>query len=472
MSTSFPGTRRCSGMSLWLVVFIAWLCAPTNATAGELAQPDILFIMADDLGFADLGRTGSRNARTPNIDQLADEGVFLHNGYANAAICSPTRVALLTGRYQGHFEFGLAEPHGPSSRSHGVPHEQATVASRLRDLGYSTALIGKWHLGSPPEHGPLQHGYDHFFGIPKGVADYFRHKAGLDRDDPGDSLFLGDDPVEREGYLTNLFADEAIRLIEQAEPGEPFFISLHFNAPHWPWEGPFDRAVSDALTNIFHSDGGSLETYAAMIESMDRNIGRVLLALEASGRADNTIVVFTSDNGAERFSDTWPFIGNKGELLEGGIRVPIVMRWPERIEPRRTSDQVMISMDFVPTFVAAGGGVIESSEYDGVNLLDVLTGQREAVERTLYWRFDANDQAAVRQGDWKYLKMADQEHLFNLAADPRERAELREKHPDKFAELKALFAAWDGQMLPYPDDNRSEFVQDGYADRYPSPSGQ
>jgi arylsulfatase A-like enzyme len=428
--------------------------------------------MADDLGFADLGVTGSRNARTPNIDQLADEGVFLHNGYANAAICSPTRAALLSGRYQGRFEFGLAEPHGPDARAAGMPLEQPTIASRLRDLGYFTALIGKWHLGSPPEHGPLQHGYDHFFGIPMGVADYFRHKAGLNRNDPGDSLFLDNEPVEREGYLTNLFADEAIRLIEQAQPERPFFISLHFNAPHWPWEGPFDRAISDALTEIFHRDGGSLETYGKMVESMDRNIGRILLALEASGLADNTIVVFTSDNGAERFSDTYPFVGTKGELLEGGIRVPIVMRWPDRIPPRQTSDQVMISMDFVPTFVAAAGGDIDTREYDGINLLDVLTGAAPSVQRTLYWRFDANDQAAVRAGDWKYLKMADQEHLFNVTADPRERAELRNKYPEKFEELKAKFAAWDEEMLPYPEGNRTEYVQNGYADRYPSPGGE
>jgi len=451
-----------------LALLALGLAIPSAAVlAGEQAeQPNILFILVDDMGYADLGSTGSRHIRTPNLDRLASEGLTLNNAYANAAICSPTRTALATGRYQGRFPIGLEEPLGKKGLADGLPKGQETLASRLRKLGYHTSLIGKWHLGDPPENGPLAFGYDHFFGMPKGAADYFRHRVELKQDVPGDGLYLGDEPVQRKGYLTNLFADEAIRLIEESTPDRPFMISLHFNAPHWPWEGPFDEEVSRNLTSIFHRDGGSVAKYAEMVENMDQNVGRILLALEARGIAGNTLVIFTSDNGGERFSDTWPYVGVKGELLEGGIRVPALVRWPGRIAPLSDSDQVIISMDFVPTLLAAAGGEVVADEFDGENLLPVLLGQSAPVERTLFWRFNAHQQAAVRQGDWKYLKMADQEHLFNLAADARERAELKEKYPEKFAELKQLFATWNGEMLPYQDGNFSEDVKKTYADRY------
>ena len=451
---------------------LAWLaCCLAVSPAAALAeegtrQPNMLFILADDMGYADLGVTGSRHIRTPNLDRLADEGLTLTNAYANAAICSPTRTALATGRYQGRYPIGLEEPLGKKGLADGLPDGQQTLASRLRGLGYHPSLIGKWHLGDPPQHGPLRFGYDHFFGMPKGAADYFRHRVELKEDVTGDGLYLGDEPVVRTGYLTDLFADEAIRLIEASDADRPFLISLHFNAPHWPWEGPFDQEISRNLTSIFHRDGGSLEKYAEMVESMDQNIGRILLALEARGIADHTIVVFTSDNGGERFSDTWPYVGVKGELLEGGLRVPALVRWPAKIAPRSASDQVIISMDFVPTLLAAAGGKVVADDFDGENLLPVLLGRTDPVERTLFWRFNAHQQAAVRQGDWKYLKMADQEHLFNLAADARERAELKDRHPEKFEELKQLFADWNGDMLPYQDGNFSEDVKKSYADRY------
>lgn len=443
--------------------------ATNRAMAGQKRsdKPNILFIMADDLGYADIGVYGQRHVGTPNIDMLAKDGLKLTQGYANSCVCSPTRVALATGMYQQRFAAGLDEPILVSAPDDvGLPLDQPTIASILRDQGYFTALIGKWHIGESPVHGPLQHGYDYFFGFPKGAMDYFTHRSVLTEVKPEDGLYLGDEKVERNGYLTRLFADEAISVIRKTDPAKPFLISLHFNAPHWPWEGPHDEEVSATLKSIFHYEGGSLETYAQMIASMDVNIGRVLGALAESGAAENTIVVFTSDNGGERYSDTWPFVGVKGELLEGGIRVPLIVRWPARIGSGSVSDQVMTSMDFAPTFLAAGGGDPRTYDFDGVNLLDVLTGERKVRERTLYWRMKANDQAAVRMGDWKYLKTADKEHLFNVVDDPRERAEKKEVFPDKFEMLKRAYAEWNAGMLPYADENFSSDSRKNFSDRY------
>ena len=347
-----------------------------------------------------------------------------------------------------------------------MPLDRPTIASVLRDRGYHTKLIGKWHLGEPPEHGPLQHGYDEFLGVVEGAADYFRHHMVMGGKDQGIGLAQDNAPQQRDGYLTDLFGDEAVRTIEGAGD-RPFFLSLHFNAPHWPWEGREDAAAAKTLPNSFHYEGGNLAKYKEMVEAMDQNVAKVLAALERTGKAQNTIVVFTSDNGGERFSETWPFIGHKGEVLEGGIRVPILMRWPGHIAPGTLSDQVMASMDFLPTLLTmAGGNVAGAGSFDGVDLSAQLTGKAAPVPRTLFWRFKANEQAAVRQGDWKYVKIGGKEHLYNLAEDEHERAERAAAQPAKLAELKALWDGWNARMLPYRVDGYSEDVRKAYSDRY------
>lgn len=436
------------------------------APAGK-GRPNILFIMADDLGYADLSCTGSHHIRTPAIDSIGAQGVQLRQGYANSAICSPTRTALLTGCYQYRFPIGVEEPLGPGAPAGiGVPADRPTIASVLRAQGYRTKLVGKWHLGDPLRHSPLRHGYDEFFGIIEGAADYFRHHMVMGNKDVGVGLAEGDTPIERNGYLTDLFGDEAVKTIE-APDDTPFFLSLHFNAPHWPWEGREDAAIAPTLGASFHYNGGSLAKYKEMVEAMDQNVAKLLAALERSGKVDNTIVIFTSDNGGERFSETWPFTGVKGELLEGGIRVPLLVRWPGHIAPGSTSDQVMISMDFLPTLLAmAGGDVKKAGTFDGIDLSAQFTGKVAPFDRTLYWRFRANGQAALRQGDWKYLMLGGKEHLFNLAQDERERAD---RAPDDPARLKAMRLQWDSwnaQMLAYPLGSYSEDVRDHYSDRY------
>ena len=427
---------------------------PTLTRAvGSARPPNILFILADDLGYADLSCYGRREYQTPHVDALAGQGLKLTHGYANSSICSPTRCALATGRYQYRLPVGLHEPLPRSAGALGLPLEHPTLPSLLRSRGYRTALIGKWHLGTAPEASPLRHGYDHFFGIHGGAADYFTHEFAVPPTGRSE-LYENGTRVERNGYLTDLLTTEAVREIERnAVREQPFFLSLHYTAPHWPWEGPKDEDVAKSLRTIFHTDGGSLETYAAMVGSLDEGVGRILGALSRLHLERDTIVVFTSDNGGERFSDMWPFTGMKAELLEGGIRVPTLIRWPGRIEAGAVSDQVVVTMDWLPTLLAAAGGRADAQyPSDGENLLPVLMGKAEALPRTIYWRFKANEQAAVRKESWKYLKIGANEFLFDVVADPRERANLAQRHPEVFQHLKGAYAAWDKTMLQYPDD--------------------
>ncbi|MCB5184640.1 sulfatase-like hydrolase/transferase [Methylobacillus gramineus] len=429
-------------------------------------KPNIIFIMADDLGYADLGVYGQTAFKTPNLDKVAYQGLRFTQGYANSAVCSATRFALITGRYQYRLRGGLEEPLA-GRENLGLPPEHPTLPSQLKKVGYNTALFGKWHLGSLPTFGPLKSGYDVFFGNYSGAVDYFTHKYGVGDEVPG-GLYEGEVPVNEVGYYTDLIADHASQYIGKQTEATPFFLSLHFTAPHWPWEAPGDEAVSREIKNLFHLDGGSLATYGKMVEALDTAVGRVLATLEKQGLADNTIIVFTSDNGGERFSNTWPFSGQKTELLEGGIRVPTLVRWPARIKAGQVSDQVAISMDWLPTLLAAAG-TTPDSQYapDGENLLPILLGEAAIRPRQLFWRYKGHEQAATRSADWKYLKINGNEYLFNLAKDPRERANLAAKHPQELAQLKAQWQIWNSKMLPITADVRSHSVNgDMQADRY------
>jgi arylsulfatase A-like enzyme len=237
---------------------------------------------------------------------------------------------------------------------------------------------------------------------------------------------------------------------------DPFLLSLHFTAPHFPWEGPRDAAVSATLTDLMHHDGGTIATYRAMIESLDQNIARVLAALKASGKERDTLVAFTSDNGGERFAKTWPFNGIKGELLEGGIRVPLLMRWPARIRSGTVTQQTAMTMDFLPTLLEAAGVVPDASRPpDGMSLLPTLQDAAHVKERSLYWRYRAHDQAAARRGSYKYLRIEGVEYLFDVVADPQERGNLNKRQAGVFDELKTAWAAWNSQMLPYSEQNAS-----------------
>lgn len=432
--------------------------------------PNIVYIMADDMGYADVSCYGRREYTTTNVDRLAADGIRFLQGYANSAVCSATRTALITGRYQYRLPIGLEEPLNDRSKTRpGLPPDHPTLPSLLKKAGYRTALIGKWHLGTLPDYGPLKSGYDRFWGFRGGSVDYFTHKSGTAETNSSD-LWDGDSKIEQAGYLTELLGERTVSTIhDYARTTQPFFISLHFNAPHWPWEGPQDQAESQRLKGgLFDFDGGSQKTYARMVLAMDAQIGSVMKALDNAGVAKNTIVIFTSDNGGERFADTWPFTGKKTELLEGGLRIPAIVRWPGHIRPKTTSEQAAITMDWVPTLLAAAG-VPSDPAYplDGMNLLPALTQNAPPVPRKLYWRYKAHAQRAMRDGDMKWLKIGDNTFLFNVIEDPLERANLKDRQPDVYKRLAAEYEAWNATMLPEnPGTNSDEFSARELADHF------
>ena len=412
----------------------------------QTSKPNFVFIMADDLGFADVSCYGQRDYTTPNVDRLAIEGMRFTQAYANSSVCSPTRTALMTGRYQYRFVVGLEEPINlESPKNAGLPASHPTIPSILGNAGYATELIGKWHLGFLPDFSPLKSGYDRFFGIFGGTAHYFDHGAKSRT-----PLYEQEVPVDRNGYMTNLLGDRAVQTIENfAKSKQPFYLSLHFNAPHYPWLGPDDEEEGKRVKNFLHYEGGSQKTYMKMVQSMDANIGKVLQALDVQGLARDTIVIFTSDNGGERFSKVWPFSGMKGELLEGGLRIPAIVRWPGHIPAATTSEQVTATMDWLPTLLAAAGAQPDPAfPPDGENLLSTLTTQAPPRPRKLFFRFRPGEQRAVRDGDMKYLRIAGNEFLFNVADDPRERADLKLRQAEAFNRLKTEWEVWDKTMLP------------------------
>lgn len=445
-------------LSVQLGVVLSCLSACSADLASESqnesqheSPPNILFIMADDLGYADLSSFGRRDYDTPNIDQLAEQGMRLTSAYSNSPVCSATRTALMTGNYQYRLPIGLEEP--LSFAPVGLEPDEPTLPSNLKELGYQTALIGKWHLGHTSDYSPLLSGYDYFWGVRQGGVDYFTHEVGGVND-----LWEGDTNIEESGYLTERFGNQAIKQLESfSKNGKPFYLSLHFTAPHWPWEGPNDldsaieltEAARESVMKILHFDGGNMEVYAEMVTSLDQQVGRVLNSLKELGLDENTIVVFTSDNGGERFSDNWPFTGLKAEVLEGGIRVPTIVRWPGKTTPGSTSAEPIITMDWVPTFLnAASGEAIPENEFDGRDIATVFDGAK-LPERALFWRYNLFDQKALRRGQWKYLEISGKEFLFDVIADPMERGNLKGKYPDVFQSMKAEYSDWNQGMLPY-----------------------
>ncbi|HZV93776.1 MAG TPA: sulfatase-like hydrolase/transferase, partial [Caldimonas sp.] len=408
-------------------------------------RPNIVFIVADDLGFADLGCYGGRVPVSPVLDGLAAHGIRFTQGYANSPVCSPTRFALMTARFQYRLRGAAEEPINSKSRGSttlGLPPAQPTLPSLLKGAGYRTALIGKWHLGYPPAFGPLRSGYDEFFGPMSGGVDYFTHCDSRGTHD----LWQGEAEHAEPGYLTDLISRRTVESIDRfAAPGQPpFFLSVHYTAPHWPWETRDDEALAQEVKdNLFHLHGGSIHTYRRMIAHMDEGIGWIMAALERHGATRDTLVVFTSDNGGERFSDSWPLVGGKMDLMEGGIRVPYVVRWPARTPAGTTTDQLAITMDWVPTFFeAAGTEAHPDYPSDGLSLLKQLADPGAVTDRPLFWRMKHHEQRAMRSGCWKYLKVDEHEYLFDVVTDERERANLAKRDPARLAGMRAAWQAW------------------------------
>ena len=429
------------------------------------SRPNIIFIVADDLGFADLGCYGGRDAKfgkvSPVLDQLAANGIKFTQGYSNSPVCSPTRFALMTARYQYRLRGAAEEPINSKARHSttlGLPPEHPTLPSLLQQSGYNTALMGKWHLGYPPAFGPLRSGYDEFFGPMAGGVDYFTHCSSTGAHD----LWFAENDVTEEraehGYLTDLITNRSVDYIERmaadAQSGKPFFLSVHYTAPHWPWETRDDEALAQEVkNNLFHLHGGNIHTYQRMIHHMDEGIGKLMDSLKAQGLADNTLVVFTSDNGGERFSDSWPLVGGKMDLTEGGIRVPWIAHWPAAIAPGGVSTQACMTMDWSATMLDAAG-VKADTDYplDGLSLLNVIKQPSKTFTRPLHWRMNHRGQRAMRDGDWKYLRVDGNDYLFNIPGDERERANLGNRQPERLAAMRAAWEAWEATMPPIPAD--------------------
>jgi arylsulfatase A-like enzyme len=422
---------------------------------------NIIFIVADDLGYADLGCYGGRGfdgfgreSVSPHLDALAADGLRFTQGYSNSPVCSPTRFALMTARWQYRLRGAHDEPIRSASKGDphlGLPPEHPTLPSLLKASGYTTALIGKWHLGYPPHFSPLKSGYDEFFGPMSGGVDYFTHCSGTGAHD----LYLGEQEKHEEGYLTDLLSQRAVEFVQRSHGEQPFFLSLHYTAPHWPWESREDGGVApDVAKNLFHLHGGNLHTYRKMIHHMDEGVGAVVQALRNKALLRDTLIVFTSDNGGERFSDNWPLVGGKMDLTEGGIRVPYIAHWPAGIaRPGRDCDQHCLTMDWSATMLELGGAAAHP-EYpiDGVSLSCVLRGQ-PSIPRTMYWRMKHRSQRAMREGNWKYLQVDGLEYVFNLASDERERANLAPLQAERLVGMRAQWEQWNASVPEIAPDS-------------------
>ncbi|MFJ4483793.1 sulfatase-like hydrolase/transferase [Streptomyces longwoodensis] len=422
-------------------------------SGGSGKRPNFLFILGDDLGWADLSSYGAPHIRTPHLDRLAAQGVRFTQAYSGSATCSPTRFSLYTGRYPGRTPGGLAEPIG--NRTQGLDPNHPTLASPLKQAGYATALIGKWHCGWLPDHSPTKSGWDEFFGNFGGALEYFSKLGQL-----GDyDLYEGDAEYKDLRYYTTVLTERAVEYVGR-EHHQPWLLNLNFTTPHWPWLGEDDEETGaeiaakvrsgNVLGALLHNDGGSVRKYQEMVENLDASVGKVLDALRRSGQEHNTVVVFASDNGGERFSYLWPLRGGKSELLEGGIRVPTVLRWPARVDGHQVSHEPVFSPDWTATLLELGGArPAPTHPLDGHSLAGYLLRGEELPERDLFWRVRGN--RALRRGDWKYYQdSAGKDHLYDLSRDQREQADLATDRPELLAELKAAWERTAGSLLPYP----------------------
>lgn len=443
------------------MIIVRFLCVvllgpfASAIAAAANTKPNIVFILIDDFGYADSGAYGAKDIRTPHIDRLAREGVRFTDFYANAPVCTPTRCGFITGRWQQRvgleWAFGFTaeafrrqggewvretDMHGL-----GLPTSVPTLPKMLQAAGYATGAFGKWHLGYRDEYNPTRHGFDEYFGELLGHADYYTHTYF----DGTYALRDGLEPVKVEGYLTDLLNQRAVEFVRK-HAREPFFLYVPHLAVHSPFQPPGRPQPSVTKANMYDGDR---RTYAAMVEKVDDGVGMILAELERHGLLDNTLVVVSSDNGGERYSDNSPLSHHKSTLWEGGIRVPCLMRWPARLPRGLVTSQVGITMDLSATFAAiAGAKPAADRPFDGINLLPILADGRPPVPRTLCWRIDrtGRQQKAVRHGKWKYLQDGNVEMLFDLAADIGERRDLFFRHPEVFADLKQRLAAWEDEL--------------------------
>ena len=432
-------------MRLALYVMVAVLCGAQAAVAQSQSQnrPNVVLIITDDVGYGDIGSYGAPDVKTPNIDSLAKNGTRLTDFYA-APSCTPTRAALITGRYQQRVRLEVPLGAARTASDQGLPPTGRSLPQMVKNNGYATALIGKWHLGYKKEFSPIAHGFDYFFGFKSGLIDYYQHTDQAGEHD----LFENDEPTHVNGYSTDLFTERSIRFIEQSA-GRPFFLEVAYNAAHWPFQVPDKPSVAPNNARFVQPQDDPTSTrqdYVAMLERADRGVGQILATLDRLGLARNTLVIFTNDNGGEWLSRNAPLFHRKQSVWEGGIRVPAILRWPGRIPAGRTSSQVGIVMDLTATILAATGSPVPAdARLEGTDLVPLLQDGRGRLERTLFFRYTlpARRQRAVRQGDWKLMLDGNNPMLFNLAADVGERNDLASQRGEIVRRLFPLITQWE-----------------------------
>jgi arylsulfatase A-like enzyme len=455
--------NRCARTCLALVVLTA--LQGERSSGAESDKPNVLVIVGDDMGYGDISVHGCRDIPTPHIDSLATSGVRCTSGYVSGPYCSPTRAGLLTGRYQTRFghEFNPGggrrrnQPRadgqraggrrrgraGGQSPDFGLPVLETTIADRMKSAGYATGLVGKWHLGGAPMFHPQRRGFDEFYGFLSGAHSY--------RPGEGGPILRGDEPADEKEYLTDALAREAVSFIDRHRE-QPFFLDLSFNAVHTPM-----HATKDRLEEFKDIEDEHRRKYAAMMSAMDDAIGEVLAKLEESGLEENTLVFFFSDNGGPTMPGTTgngsvnaPLRGSKRTTLEGGVRVPYMVKWPARLPAGKVYHKPVIQLDVLPTALAAAGAEIPANA-DGVDLVPYLRGEKpDAPHDALYWRL--GKQMAVREGDWKLVRYdtavegtpgaVSEAKLYNLADDIGEQNDLASEQPEKAEALEAKWDEW------------------------------
>jgi arylsulfatase A-like enzyme len=442
------GARAATLAFLWLVAAF-----PDGAPAAEAPRrPNVVILLADDLGYADVGFHGCKDIPTPHLDALAKSGVRCSNGYVSGPYCSPTRAGLMTGRYQTRF--GHEFNPGNAGPNIGLPLTETTLADRLKGAGYATGWVGKWHLGAAARFHPQKRGFAEAFGFLGGAHPYFP--------DMGAPIFRGEEEVAEKEYLTDAFAREAVAFIDRHKKG-PFFLYLAFNAVHTPM-----HATEERLKKFPDLMPGQRRTYAAMTLGLDDAVGRVLDKLRAEKLEEDTLLFFFSDNGGPTMPGTTingssnaPLRGSKRTTLEGGIRVPFVVSWKGRLPAGKVYDLPIIQLDVLPTALTAAGIDPEKLDRrsDGVDLLPFLQGKNQAPPHDrLYWRF--GEQMALRQGDWKLVRYdpvadgagpnagkATPPKLYDLAKDIGEANDLAATHPEKLRELQAVWQKWNADQV-------------------------
>lgn len=437
-----------------LAVLISVLLVSLLANEASAARPNLVFILADDLGYGDLGCYGRTDIKTPELDRLAAEGIRFTAHYANGPECSPTRAAFLTGRYQqwiGGLECAIGTGNLGryddairlrESNDLGLPTEIPTLPQAMKRAGYETAIFGKWHLGYEPKFAPNLHGFDSTYYCIGGEMDYFHYTDNV----AGYNLFRDGNPIRDEGYFTDLMTEKAVEFVGQ-ERDNPFFLYLPYTCPHSPFQGPDEKQPHPLPLDSLRWKQGKAppDVYLAMIERMDWNIGRLVRSLPT-----NTLVVFVSDNGGTKSARNTPLRGIKGSTFEGGIRVPAIAYWPEKIDGGQVCEQTSLTFDWTMSLAnLAGAAFPESHELEGVDILQHAIKQQKDYERTMFWRKPRGEQIwkGVRKGSWKYVAdrrgATERSYLFDLSNDVSESTNLISDQPEKARELRALYDAWE-----------------------------